>query len=373
MSAVDYSAWVELIHQKAEQLRVVFLQLGSSNEPARRALTSSHLAVQTVRTYMKPDRERVEGTLLLDNMEDLAVTSPDVAMGALRERVFADVDAGTRVVLLSRAPRIAYPAVVGSSLLDDASFAHAPVVKSNGPEGFPACVEDGTDPTPLLRQALSELGPELCASLDRALYESMLTGETALSTLSARELEALDGAGITAPNGATRSWNFSKHLVPLKSALDDVLSDDLDPQHQLTDVSAGLWKIERIIRREIRKRAVTAWGGSWRQQCLNADLTEKVLERATEEAYLAATSIKHLRDPLEWLSLGELLQLKDRTEIGDLGLNAAFWRRFGAQIMPIRNRLAHMRTLRPDDATNVVKWQRVLELRLLKSGTSAVS
>ncbi len=41
MSATDYSDWILGVHRKAEQLRVVFLQLGSSNEPARRALGAS--------------------------------------------------------------------------------------------------------------------------------------------------------------------------------------------------------------------------------------------------------------------------------------------------------------------------------------------
>jgi len=204
---------------------------------------------------------------------------------------------------------------------------------------------------------------DLAASLDRVVYESLLIGQSALGLLNARELEALDGSSLTAPDGATRTWNFPKHLGPLKKALDEVLADALDPQQQLAEVSSGLWKIERIIRREVRRRAIAAWAENWRTQCLNGDLPEKVLERASESAYMGATSVKQLRDPLEWLSLGELLQLKDRSQIGDLGLSAAHWRQFSAQIMPIRNRLAHMRSLRPEDAADVVKWQRVLEMR----------
>ena len=370
MTVVDYSDWVEGIHHKAERLGVVFLQLGSSNGPARRALAESRLTVQSVSDYMASNSGDAVGTVVIDAIETLAARVTEISMGALRERVFSDVENGIRVILLSRAPRIAFPAVVGSSLLDDASFAHAPVLKCQGAEQFPTCTEDDADPKEVLDETLRELGSELCASLDRVLYENLLTGEAALGTLNARELEALDGAGITALEGEVREWNFSKHLVPLKNALDVALADDLEPQHHLAAVSAGLWKIERIIRREIRCRAVVAWDKNWRQQCLKGDLSAKVLDRATEAAYLGATSIGQLRDPLEWLSLGELLQLKDRTEIGDLGLNAAFWRRFGAQIMPIRNRLAHMRALRPEDAVEVVKWQRVLEMRLMRDSSA---
>ena len=365
MTVVDYSDWVAHIHQKAKQLSVVFLQLGFSNEPARRALITSDLTVYSVSDYMKSNSGTNAGILVLDTMEDFVNSNAVVSLGALRERVFRDVELGSRMILLSRAPRIAFPAVVGSSLLDDASFAHAPVFKCQGAEQFPTCQEDGADPTVVLDRTLRELGSELCASLDRVIYENSLTGRAALGTLNARELEALSGAGITARTGTHHEWNFSKYLLPLKNALDAALADDVDPQHHLSEVSAGLWKIERIIRRTIRHKAITAWGKNWRQNCLNGDLSGKVLERATEAAYLSATSVKQLRDPLEWLSLGELLQLKERAEIGDLGLQTSLWRSFRAQIMPIRNRLAHMRSLRPEDAAEVVKWQQVLETRLM--------
>jgi hypothetical protein len=361
---MEYVTWVEDIHRKAEQLAVLFLQLGYSNEPARRALTNSNLSVMSVHDYMHGAGDDINGTLVIDEMEALAVSTPDISMGVLRERVFRDVEDGKRVILLSRAPRVAFPAVVGSSLLDDASFAHAPVVKATSVEQMPTCLEDGANPAEVLCRALKELGAEVCASLDRVIYENMLVGEDALRLLNARELEALDGAAITSSNGTRRFWNFARHLMPLRRALDAALADFVDPQAQLADVSSGLWKIERIIRRAVRQRAISAWGDNWRTECLKGDLPTKVLDKATESAYLGAGSLKQLRDPLEWLSLGELLGLKDRAEIGDLGLGAAFWRQFRSEIIPIRNRLAHMRTLRPEDAAEVVKWLRFLELKV---------
>lgn len=364
MTTTDYSHWVSTILQKVEQLRIVFLQLGASNEPARRALLDSGATVKPVQTYLNEQSEPRNGTLVLDQVESFITANEGSRMGILRERVFEDVDAGARVILLSRAPRIAFPSVVGSSLLDDASFAHAPIVQCRTADEWPTCIVDGLPAPEVLCRALWELGIDLCASLDRVVYESLLTGAEALGLLGARELEALDGSGFTARDGNTRTWNFPKYLAPLKEALDNVLADALEPQQNFADVSAGLWKIERMIRREVRRRAITAWGKNWRAQCLNGDLPAKVLERATESAYLGATSIKQLRDPLEWLSLGELLQLKDRSEIGSLGLTAAHWRHFGSEIMPIRNRLAHMRSLYPEDAARVVQWKRVLELRL---------
>lgn len=104
-----------------------------------------------------------------------------------------------------------------------------------------------------------------------------------------------------------------------------------------------------------RLRAVAAWGPNWRHECLSSVQPKEVLKRAAEAAYPGANSIKLIRDPLEWLTLGELLDLKDRAEIGDLGWSQALWRNFAADIMPIRNRLAHMRTLHPGDDADVAK------------------
>lgn len=368
MTVSDYSDWVQGIHQKASRLRILFLQLGTSNEPARRALIASSETVRTAQDYLVNGISGgTTGPLIIDQLEALKDPVAASQMGALRERVFNDVDSGLSVVLVSRAPRIAFPPVVGSALIDDAGLAHAPTLKCAGADDWPVCMEDGIPGDVAVYQVLTELGIDLCASLDRVVYESLLTGEDALGAFNARELEALDGSSLTAHDGAARAWNFPKYLLPLKKALDNVLADALDPQEQLADVSAGLWKIERIIRQAVRNRAIATWGENWRQQCLNGDLPAKVLERATESAYLGAASLKQLRDPLEWLSLGELLQLKDRAEIGNLGLTPVHWRQFGAQVMPIRNRLAHMRSLRPEDAVEVTKWRRVLELRISSS------
>lgn len=55
-------------------------------------------------------------------------------------------------------------------------------------------------------------------------------------------------------------------------------------------------------------------------------------------------------------------------EIRKRGLKDAHWRSFAVQIMPIRNRLAHMRALRPEakSADRARKWKRDHELAVRK-------
>jgi hypothetical protein len=360
----DYTEWIDALRQKAARHNLLFLQLGAAHEPARRALPDAGFAVMAVRDCLADQDDGAELIVVVDRVDELTGPAPDLTMGELREIVFRRMDGGTQFILLSRAPRVAFPAVPGSSLLDDATFVHAPREDMSDHSRWPSCRIDNADPDEVLHATLRELGPEVCASLDRVIFDSLLLGDDALGVFPAREVEALEGAGLISLRAPARSWNFPKHLKPLKDALAAVLAEEVKPQGQLAEVSRGLWEMERLIRRAIRARAIAAWGTAWRTKCLQGDLPDQVLSRATEAAYFGANSIKLIRDPLEWLTLGELLNLKSRREIGNLGLTPTHWRKFGDQVVPIRNRLAHMRTLHPRDAADVVKWLRVLELRL---------
>jgi hypothetical protein len=368
MTTSDHADWLANLQTKLATRRLLFVQLGAAHEPARRALG---LAGFTTVDVEQVTSETVDSAavVVIDRLERLIAQRGDLSMGPLREEVFSWIEHGKTCILLSRSPRAAYPAVPGSSLLDDASFAHGPDLPHGPVESWPTCSVDGDEVETVLRKALHELGPEVCGALDRAIFECLLTGMAAIDLLGAREVEAIQAAGLISSVEQGLRWNFPTHLNALKEALGDVLSDDVLPQAQLDVVSQGLWQIERMLRRTIRLRSIAAWGPNWRQQCVSTLQPSEVLKRATEAAYPGANSIKLLRDPLEWLTLGELLELKNRAQIGDLGMTPGLWRNFAADIMPIRNRLAHMRTLHPGDAADVAKWLRALEVKLAIADT----
>lgn len=365
---LDATAWLDALRSRAERHSVVFLQLGSAFDPFRDALLNASFQVETLTAYLNNAEPRI-GYVAITEIEEAGSATPSVSLNLVRERINADVEAGAKFVLVSRRPRIAFPDVPGSSLLEDARFMHGPLLDdeqcgSDPAQILPACRYGQRDLSDVMYSALEELGLEVCASLDRALFESMLmNGDEALSTLSAREFEALEGAGIARVNG-DRSWSVQRRLGELREALASTLAAQVVPPRELHTTMEGLWIIERSVRRAIRAQAQTQWGAKWRQQVLNGDLGDRVLERATESAYAAAKSLAELRDPLEWLTLGELLGIRERPEIGDLGVEKYLWKQFGAAILPVRNRLMHMRLLQPQDPGEVVKWRRVLERKL---------
>lgn len=368
--------WLDDVRARADRHSLVFLQLGAAFDPFRDALPEGSFQLESLTEYVSDDSPRVGPIAILD-IEMAGTSAPPATLSIVRERVNADIENGAKVVLVSRWPRIAFPDVPGSSLLEDARFMHGPLIDDAACADDPshilaACRVKGRDLSELFCEALTELGIEVCASLDRALFESMLvTGDEALSVLTAREFEALEGAGIARVVEHNRAWSVNQRLGELRESLAATLAAHVTTPRELHSAVEGLWTIERSVRRAVRARALTQWGTKWRRQVLHGDLGERVLERATESAYAAAKSLAELRDPLEWLTLGELLGVRERPEIGDLGVEKYLWRQFAATILPIRNRLTHMRLLQPQDSAEVSKWRRVLDRKLITDGSAA--
>lgn len=145
-------------------------------------------------------------------------------------------------------------------------------------------------------------------------------------------------------------------LWRLKQAIADAMAEVVTPQSDLAAVSDGLWQIERIIRKFLRDAAVADSPKKWRNQLLNATLAETVLGRARGDVNVTAVSVAELRDPIEWLTLGELLDLVQSKKFGGLFWDELTWRLFKNDIVPIRNRLSHMRLLKRSDKATVRMW-----------------
>ncbi|MFM9920873.1 hypothetical protein [Lacisediminihabitans sp. H27-G8] len=333
-------------------------------------LASTHSYDIATYVYMPKGNRNGDPTFLTGLSPNGITAGNGVSLGALRERVMEDMALGGRFVLVSASPRIAYPLVPGSSLLEDAKFLAGPLApepadRDKSPElVLPECLERETTLSTVLETALYELGLELCASLDHALFEALLDTNELFSTLSAREIEGLRGASLVRMSEIGPQWTMPKRVNELKRALSAVLADQTNTQEAIAAVFAGLWTIERTIRRALRLRAIDLWGEKWRRQILAGDLTPKVEGRAMTSAYAAATGVSQIRDPLEWLTMGELLETRARTVIGNLGLEDPLWRTLANEVLPVRNQISHMRLIRPSDLGTVLKWVKVVQLKL---------
>jgi hypothetical protein len=289
------------------------------------------------------------------------------SLGELRSIVSELLEREIEVCLWSRAPRVAFVPVPGSSLIEDASpfFVDLMATADGDPESVYPAIRAGKTLSDVYGSALAELGVAVLASLDRALFDAQLDAEAMFDVLEAREIEALRGAGLVqCPGGTAYQLAAPRRFSELKDQLASTLSRQIEPQLELGAISEALWSIERIIRRALRSKAVADLGSKWRAGVLHGDLEAKVLERAQSDGFVSVRSVRELRDPIEWLTLGELIEVVTSVKFARLGQPSIFWTKFAQDVIPVRNRLSHMRHFKHGDREVVRMWLSQVERTL---------
>ncbi len=212
--------------------------------------------------------------------------------------------------------------------------------------------------------AVSELGWRVAVAL-----EDKLAREQSIEVDSARDdpliVEALRGSGLLVMGddgrGVLLSDRVRAHLTEgVRSALDGVV----DAPGDVKEVLAGLWEIERRIRAIVGRQARKQHGKGWRASLLDPDLERRVMERVEKDASLPVASISQVPNPLDWLTLDELLDLFADSRLPMPNrLPSAFWRLARQELVPVRNRAAHVRLPALHDAETVRRWRGQIELR----------
>lgn len=363
-------ARAESLKGRLRRFNLVFVQCGTVFEPLRESLLERLGGTRMGALKFAASSEDLDLTppLILTEAEVFSATGRAGAatLGMLRQKVDA-VLTDTNVCIFSSAPRMAYAAVPGSSLIDDAAphFLHLlseeeipeQAIHSAGAQ-FP-CISASPsgDLTSIFEASVGELGLECLAELDRALFE-VGTRSSFLSFLDSRAQEAVRGAGLARLAEEGLEFAVPERVTEFSEAVAGALARVVEPPEAFALIGAGLWMIERRIRRKLRDVAISTYGASWRKRVLRGDLGSRVLERARADGCVSAVSTSQLRDPLEWLSLGELLEILRANEFDGLGVDAVTWNRFESEVVPIRNRLSHMRLLRKSDRDSVTMWSR---------------
>jgi hypothetical protein len=323
-----------------------------------------------VHAFLSSEAPLSTGPVLVTGLQSISnpISTGRHPLGLLRQRVDTLLESGTPVVMSSSYPKVRFPRVPGSSVLDDARAVHFPLASPT--KGEPLSCFPSWDPKHdeqlWLAEMLEQLGLELLGRLDEILFESPIPPTKALDKLPANELDALRFAGLITPLGDSYQWTHLPMLKPLKLALSTALSINTDVTPHLLPIFSLLWKIERHIRSSYRRASISQWGNSWRDSCLTVPLQESALHRAREMSYRGARRIGDIRDPLEWLTLGELMSLREsRPEVfARLGLDGRIWTMFAQEVLPIRNQVSHMRVTRPRDLEKLEKWSHLILTRL---------
>ncbi|MET4622193.1 hypothetical protein ABIE18_003662 [Arthrobacter sp. 2762] len=374
--AAACSARAKAIARSLTRHRLVFVQVGAAFEPLRAGILDGLRGVN-VSVGQRSDWKELgadANTVLVTDLEQCVETAAEV-LGEVRELVFQLLDEGKAVCLISRAPRLSFRSVPGSSILEDAALVTLPLLDvselslASGeypPAGclWPSVAFGSPISVDTFRDVLAEAGQGTIAALDHALYEVSPKSVEGLEFLAAREVEALRGAGILLiDEGGRPALALPRQVKELREALAGHVSETVAPANSLAEVTSGLWYIERRIRNAVRASAMTKFSSGWRSSIVGG-LKDEILRRAQLDSVVTAKSVSDLRDPLEWLTLGELMDIVKSDRCNNLGLGSAVWRKFQEQVLPIRNRLAHVRILKADDAEIITMWASLIRQRV---------
>lgn len=360
-------AAAKAVTRDARRYGLIFVQLGAAHEPMRGTLEGVGDRCQSVSHLLQADSVE-PGLIVISDLEN-ASSIHGAEMSKLRALVLDGMDKGGRFVLLSRHPKSRYERVPGSSLLLDARTTLLPIGSVGDADDdsagvWPACHGGAASVESVALQVFDELGLDVLAALDHVLFESFLDRDSMIDSLSERETEALYGAGLLRRMDGHFEWAIPNRFGEVSNALSLALGATVKPQEELAVLFAELWSLERMLRCHLRGKLEEKLGQAWRATCLHGNLGTKVLGRAREDVYAGAKSLRELRDPLEWLSLGELLEVREKSEVGDLGVEGVVWEKFQREVGPIRNRVSHMRVLRSGDLDAVRQWRAIFDRKL---------
>lgn len=336
---------------------------------------------------------------LVDGFERLlASTRVCEGLSNLRATVQVLLEAGVRVVLLSRVPRLRLLGCVGSQLVIDAKpafpqpFSMAQAAESDAgtevvlPGGVSVGQASGGMPRLIRRivelsevddfellsssavsteiySALNEVGPEVVAWLEAAA--NLGVDRIGFEEIPPLVLEALRGAGLAASEDGWRSLAIFEGRVGnhLREAVRRYAEGSTDVPSQYPEVITDLWTIERLLRGWIGSTSRAKFEGNWKRHvCASPKHAERALRRAQVDAFPQVVHFEDLPSPVEWFTLGELMDLIDVQDwCRPFGIPLRQWRRFKQEVLPIRDRAAHMRLLQSGDGDRVRSWRRRLE------------
>lgn len=368
--------WIDTIRgdfsKRLRTRRVVFVHVGALHGGYFEAIFRDHESALVLDVeQILADRAKFTDlladvtTLIIRGVEALASPDRSRSLGALREVVNEAASFDIKVCLLSRLSKFRYPPVPGSSiiLLDSSSFVLPLCVAEEGDihglSRLPAIHEEPhREYRDLFAEGLSEVSVDAVLDVEQVAWDSNSSADDLTSSLSGPALEELEHAGFLYREPLDRRLLFAvpSRFSNFRLAVADVIAESVLPPYWGSDLYNNLFAIERALRASVRTLAMSVSGDKWRRGLLSPNLETEVLKLASRSRAVNGT-IDSVRDPLEWLSLDELLSLITSNRMGCLGLDESVWSRFRAEVVPIRNRVGHMRLTSEHDAKRVRYWK----------------
>jgi hypothetical protein len=220
---------------------------------------------------------------------------------------------------------------------------------------------------PVLRRTIEELGAELSATLDYWVNE---IGSPSIprSELTALDCDALRSAGLTTveldDTGDIALLPYSLRLwQPFREELRAFLDGICEPTESWVQAVHGLFFVERMLRAVAKDQLIAAFGAGWKQRAISDAMVEELLRKANQDRDIAVKRLGELLNPLEYLTIAELLALcRSLRPVAD-ALSDRLLSKMELDFVQVRNRVMHMRLLRSGDGELIRSYVRQLRLR----------
>lgn len=313
-------------------------------------------------------------------------------MRQLRPAVIDHLRRGTRLIVASNAPQSHYPAIDGSSLATDCVQYMGERWRSEQLEqyGSPKETQDlvslsagmpgpASDILRLFPDLSRVIRKDAVACLKNRITETMIQcGSDAISWLESAILlrgiratpyddipadvaTTLYAAGLGSPDLQTDCFELLPGVsdATVRACIELAERTFIDAPRQWTKIAAALFTFERTARALLAESV----GTHDALVSLLAGHTEKIRRNFTAENGLPAPDLRSLPNPARWIDLSDLLDLlisiSENSRIG--GLTSKQWSLAKLEVLPIRNKIQHMRLPAPGDKRAIERHLRSIQ------------
>ncbi len=357
-----------------------------------------------------PDRSDVDTDLiselpgdlliLLDFHRLLEVRRGRAWMRQLRPAVLDRVHGGTAVLVASDLPRRSYPAIDGSSVATDCYAAilpedHAAVilnalprdahvnwVLANGRQGVGLASRLLTFNHPdatagerrraasetrrgRLQNTLSQCGAELLGWVEDT-YLLKRQNRLAAAEVDDDIISVLTSSGLAKINPLDDSLvlfpDFGQSDV--EAAIVAAQAAMLEAPGEWLSVAGALFQFEKTARLALSAHLTTH--PTERDEAF-APYISKILRNYEDDTGLRESDVNKVPLPWNWVDLSDVLRLAARLAEGRrlAGVTATTWTRMAEDVVPLRNRIQHMRLPRPGDLLLIQRYCRQIRVAAL--------
>ncbi|MEV4845101.1 hypothetical protein AB0K20_18035 [Micromonospora matsumotoense] len=218
----------------------------------------------------------------------------------------------------------------------------------------------------VLLRAVDELDPSTLALLDHLVLECDMM-DLSEDDLAEHQIAALESACLLRVNDLDGTVHLFAEpwRAEAKERVASALRSVVAPPKDWERLARKIFTFERTIRKMVMDTLREVHGDDWRGAL--GDRGTKALSLARNDTNVAAASLDEMHTPLDWFLLEDLLDFAAElasTHGAVRGVRAGEWARLKVQMVPIRNRIAHMRLPLETDASAVRSALLNLDARL---------